>query len=153
MIGGSTMFARVKNSGMGEWLQIVETYRDGDRIRQRLILYVGYYDSLENALKLMPRDVGGLRRRATQSARAYENILRGAWSEEQKAWYRQRAERDRRAAETLAAKLEALRTLVKEHPGLIERDRRRAERHRQRVWGSLDRKVGHYIAAYSPTAE
>jgi hypothetical protein len=147
------MFARVKNSGMGEWLQIVENYRDGDRIRQRLVLYVGHYDSLENALKLMPRDVGSLRRRATHSERDYENVLRGASSEKDKAWFRERAERDRRAAEKLAAKLEALRTLVKEYPGLIERDRRRAERHRQRIWGSLDRKVGHYIAAYSPKAE
>jgi hypothetical protein len=127
------MFARVKNSGMGEWLQIVENYRDGDRIRQRLVLYVGHYDSLESALKLMPRDVGSLRRRATHSERAYEKTLRGAWFEEDEAWYRQRAERDRRAAEELAAKLEALRTLVKEYPGLVERDRRRAERHRQRV--------------------
>jgi hypothetical protein len=132
------VFARVKKSRDSEYLQIVENYRDGDRVRQRLVLYVGHGDSLEDALKWMPRDVGRLRCRATRSERFYEDTLRWAWSERDRREAREWAEHDRHAAEELASKLEAskleaLRRLVKDHPDLLERDRGRAERHRKRA--------------------
>jgi hypothetical protein len=110
------MFTRVKESRQSEYLQIVENYRDGDRVRQRMVLYVGPYASLEAALKSMPRQVGNLRRRVTESER----------------WASEEAERDRREADELASKLKALQRLVKEHPDMVERDRLRAERYRQR---------------------
>ena len=100
------MFARVKKSRGSEYLQIVENYRDGDRVRQRMVLYVGHYSSIGDALKRMPRDVGRMRRLRRRGAV--------------------------READELAAKLEALRALVKERPDLLSRDGERAERHRRR---------------------
>jgi hypothetical protein len=118
------VFTRVKKSRDNEYLQVVENYRDGDRIRQRLVLYVGHYESLERALEYMPKDVGYFRRRATESER----------------WGYEWAEYDRRKAEELASKLEVLRRLVWEHPDLLERDRGRAERQRKRARATKEAK-------------
>ena len=98
------MFARVKRSRHDEYLQIVENYRDGDRVRQRMVLYVGPYWSIDSALKGMARDLKRMRR--TGDAQ--------------------------READELASKLAALKRLAKEHPEMVERDRLRAERHRRR---------------------
>jgi predicted RNase H-like nuclease (RuvC/YqgF family) len=120
------MFARVKQVRQGvhdEYLQIVENYRDGGRVRQRLVMYVGHYSSIEEALKLMPKDRARMRRRATEAEQMAEESPRE---------YQDRARVLREEAESFAEKLEALRTLVNEHPNLIERDRERVERHRQR---------------------
>jgi hypothetical protein len=132
------MFARVKQSRNGEYLQIVENYRDGDRVRQRMVLYVGHYDSIDKALKVMPREVGSLRRRATEVERLYDAMAQHAGAgagplfEKDLATRRERAERARGEAEELAAKLEVLRGLAEEHPDLLSRDRGRAERRRRR---------------------
>ncbi len=124
------MFTRVKESRGSEYLQIVESYRDGDRVRQRMVLYVGRYASLESALDFMPRDVGRLRRRAERSER-----LGSRWGGHGGREEKEGAERDRRAAEELNSRLKALRRLVRKHPDLLERDRGRAERQRKRsVW-------------------
>jgi hypothetical protein len=50
------VFARVKQSRNGEYLQIVESYRDEGRVRQRMVLYVGHYNSVADALERMPKD-------------------------------------------------------------------------------------------------
>jgi hypothetical protein len=104
------MFARVKESRHDKYLQIVENYRDDGRVRQRLVLYVGHYKSIDDALQQMPQD----RRRWRSEATRRGN------------------ERLRRDADALDARLQALQQLVAEHPDLIERDRQRAERHRRR---------------------
>jgi predicted RNase H-like nuclease (RuvC/YqgF family) len=117
------VFARIKKSRQGEYLQIVENYRDGGRVRQRLVMYVGHYSSIEEALKLMPKDRAQMRRRATEA----EQMAVGSPRK-----YQDRARVLREEVESFAEKLEALRTLVNEHPNLIERDRARVERHRQR---------------------
>jgi hypothetical protein len=104
------MFARVKESRQQEYLQIVENYRDGGRVRQRVVLYVGHYDSIDAALRHLPQD----RRRWRSEATRRGN------------------ERLRHEADDLDQRLSALRQLVAEHPDLIERDRQRAERHGRR---------------------
>jgi hypothetical protein len=119
------MFARVKQVRQGrhdEYLQIVENYRDGGRVRQRLVMYVGHYSSIEEALRLMPKSLPWMRRRAKEAEQMAEVSPR----------YQDRARVRREEAESITEKLEALRKLVDEHPNLIERDRERAERHRQR---------------------
>jgi hypothetical protein len=98
------VFTRVKESRYSEYLQIVENYRDGDRVRQRMVLYVGPYASIDSALKGMARDIKRVKR----------------------------ADGDQREADELALKLKTLKRLVKEHPDMVERDRLRAERYRQR---------------------
>ena len=111
------MFARAKRSRNGEYLQVVENYRDGDKIRQRVILYVGHYGSLDHALEQMPQELRYLRGRATRSKNPRTGEEDGAL---------------RREAVALAGRLDALRALVGDHPDLIERDRERAKRHAAR---------------------
>jgi hypothetical protein len=111
------MFTRVKVSRRDEYLQIVENYRDSGRVRQRLVMYVGRYSSIENALQQMPRELSQVRRRATVAEHS------PFWREHRKPLAL------REEADRLAARLEELRRLVKEHPDLLERDRARAARH------------------------
>jgi hypothetical protein len=97
------MFTRVKESRYTPYLQIVENYRDGDRVRQRMVLYVGRYASIDSALKGIARDLKRIKREGG----------------------------DQGEADELASKLKALKRLAKEHPEMVERDRLRAERYRQ----------------------
>ncbi len=107
------MFARVKKSRGGEYLQIVENYREGGKVRQRLVLYVGHYASVGDALERMPREITYLRGRATRAGQVESGPLR-------------------EAAKDAAVRLEALKRLVTEHPGMVERDHERMLRHAQR---------------------
>jgi hypothetical protein len=106
------MFARVKESRNGEYLQIVENFRDDGRVRQRLVLYVGHYESIDGALQRMPGELRYWR----------GSLTRGTMPDEV----------GRHLIETTDERLQALRALVEEHPSLVDRDRARAERHRRR---------------------
>jgi hypothetical protein len=112
------MFTRVKEIRRNDYLQIVENYRDGDRVRQRLVLYVGRYDSIDDALHRMAGDLRNWRSRRTR-------ITRIAGHEE---FSRKEVEDLNYRIETTDGRLQALRALAKEHPGLLERDRKRAAR-------------------------
>jgi hypothetical protein len=129
------LFARVKGSRNGDYLQIVQNYRDSGKVHQRMVLYVGHYDSLDHALERMPGDVSRMRRRATTSEKRYDAMYghRAGPTDKYGEELRRRAERERSAAEGLALRLGALRRLVKEYPSVLERDRARAERRRQRM--------------------
>ena len=111
------MFVKAKQSRNGDYLQVVENYRDAGKVGQRVVLYVGRYESLDDALERMPKDLRYLRGHPTRA----ENLRA---DEEAQAF--------RRAAEVLAERLEALRGLVHDHPDLLERDRERAKRHAAR---------------------
>jgi hypothetical protein len=104
------LFARVKESRQREYLQIVENYREEGKIRQRVVLYIGHYASIEVALQRMPQDRRALRSTATRTGK----------------------EHLRREADALDERLAALQQLVDDHPDLIERDRQRVKRHRRR---------------------
>jgi hypothetical protein len=112
------MFARVKESRNGEYLQIVENYRDSGRVRQRMVLYVGHYRSIADTLRRMPWDLRFWRRRRM---RIGNNELRP-----------KEAEHLGRLIETTDERLKALRALVEEHPDLVARDEERAVRHARR---------------------
>src|SRR5829696_10295349 len=112
------MFTRVKESRRNDYLQIVQNYRDGDRVRQRLVLYVGRYDSIDDALHRMPRDLRNWRARRTR-------ITRIAGHEE---FARKEVEDLNYLIEATDGRLQALRALANEHPELLERDRKRAAR-------------------------
>jgi transposase len=47
-----TMFFRVKKSGSRDYLQIVENFREGDRVRQRVLTTLGRLDQLQQAGQL-----------------------------------------------------------------------------------------------------
>lgn len=112
----------MKKSRGEEYIQIVENYRDLGKVRQRVELYVGHYASVGDALERMPKELRYLRGRATKAEKHA-----AAFSLDPKE-----AELSRRRADDLAAKLDALRRLIAENPGLQERDRQRAERHDKR---------------------
>jgi hypothetical protein len=108
------MFTRVKESRNGEYLQVVENYREDGKVKQRLVMYVGHYKSIDHALDQMRRELPLARRRATAA--------------ELSPWQAQRGRALREEANHLAAKLEGLRRFADEHPDVVERDRARAER-------------------------
>jgi hypothetical protein len=112
------MFTRVKEIRQNDYLQIVQNYRDGDRVRQRLVLYVGRYKSIYDALHWMPRDLRNWRARRTR-------ITRIAGHEE---FSRKELEDLNYLIEGTDRRLQALRALATEHPELLERDRKRAAR-------------------------
>ena len=112
------MFTRVKEIRRNDYLQIVENYRDGDRVRQRLVLYVGRYDSIDEALHRMPAELRNWRARRTR-------ITRIAGHEE---FSRKELEDLNYLIEGTDRRLQALRALAKEHPELLERDRKRGAR-------------------------
>jgi hypothetical protein len=129
------VFARVKESRQGEYLQIVENYREGGKVRQRLVLYVGHYRSIAEALGSMPRNLAALRRRATAAERTA-----GQLPENHDAQDRARALREE--AEHFAQRLETLRRLVDEDPDLLDRDRGRAARHDRRRREAIAKRRG-----------
>jgi hypothetical protein len=107
------MFTRVQKSNGHDYLQIVENYRDGGRVRQRSVLYVGPYKSIDDALYQLPRVSRYWRHRATQRSLPVDI-----------AWIRAEAE-------ALDERLGKLRRLVEEHPDLVDEDRARAQRQRE----------------------
>src|SRR5919107_629684 len=107
------MFARVKESRNGEYLQIVENYRDEGRVRQRMVLYVGHYDSIDDALHRMPGELRNWRARRTRIA-GHEEVSR------------KEVEDLNYLIGVTDGRLQALRALAKAHPELLERDRKRA---------------------------
>jgi hypothetical protein len=115
------MFARAKKGRKAEYLQIVENYRDGGKVRQRLILYVGPYESIQDALERMPQHVKDANAEATR-------METHPWPSVREA----EAPRYRAAANSVAARLERLRELAQEHPEMLEREQARLERHRER---------------------
>jgi hypothetical protein len=106
------MFTRVQKSNGHDYLQIVENYRDGGRVRQRSVLYVGPYKSIDDALYQLPRVSRYWRHRATQRSLPVDIACIGA------------------EAEALDERLGKLRRLVEEHPDLVDEDRARAQRQR-----------------------
>jgi hypothetical protein len=112
------MFTRVKQSRNSEYLQIVQNYRDEGRVRQRMVLYVGPYDSVADALERMPKELRLWRGRLTR--------LGGNEFRQKEANY------IRRIVEGTDERLRALRALVEEHPELLKRDRERAIRRDRR---------------------
>ena len=84
------VYARRKKSRMEEYLQIVEAERVDGKPRQKMVLYVGRYDGVRDALKRMPRNVTSFRRRGYDAE-----------------------------AEALAERLKKLRALVERHPELL----------------------------------
>jgi hypothetical protein len=128
------MFARIKESRQTEYLQIVEKYREGGKVRQRMVLFVGHYRDLDDTLERIPNEIKQLRRGATELEKTYEaRYVRSAWPMDKHGEeLRHRAEHKRRDAGELASRREVLTRLLEEHPDILERDRERAVRHARR---------------------
>jgi hypothetical protein len=128
------MFTQVKQSRNSEYLQVVESYREEGRVRQRSVLYVGHYDSLDDALDTMRRELRYLRGRATTAKRHYQEQEGTGASERLLEDCRCWAESTRRAVEDKERKLAEVKNLIAHNPQLLERDRERvAKLERQSV--------------------
>ena len=124
------MFARLKESRQLEYLQIVENFREGGKVRQRVVLYVGSYEDIDDALRRMPRQLRYWRRRAT-------NLGEDEVHQKKVGHLRDRIE-------ATDERLRALRALIEEHPDLVERDRKRAARHAKRQTQAMRERLGGY---------
>jgi hypothetical protein len=69
------VFVRAKNVGGKTYYQLVENYRpEGSNTpRQRVLLHLGRYDTVEAALKGWPLEIRRLRRDAAKLRAGYEN--------------------------------------------------------------------------------
>jgi hypothetical protein len=72
------VFVRAKKVGGGTYYQLVENYRSegSNTPRQRVLLHLGRYDTVEAALKGWPREIRNLRRDAAKIRERYENATR-----------------------------------------------------------------------------
>lgn len=109
------MFVRSKKVKDGKYYQLVESYRpEGSKTpRQRVLIHLGRYDTVEAALEGLPKDIRKLRRQASKDRR----MLGGKLAEEVEAepMYRDtlaRATSQEKQADDLESKLERLTALV-----------------------------------------
>ncbi len=124
------MFVRKKRAVRGnDFYQLVENYRENGKHRQRMLVHLGEYSSVGEALKQGPKDLQSLRRRATRAREDYEiaqiryesrldcygqDAMPDQGREERRLnEYRRRAEVSQREADTLAKRLEALQQITK----------------------------------------
>jgi hypothetical protein len=119
------MFTMVKKSRNGEYLQVCQNYRDAGRVRQRLILYVGPYQSVEEALTSLPREVKNLRTQATKRERADYPADAPDWLPDARAAMIAEL---RDEADQKAARLARLRELCEANPQMVANDAARAIR-------------------------
>lgn len=120
---GARMFYRRKREGYG---QIIETFREDGKVKQRVILYVGHYGTIGDALFEMPKEVTYLRGQATRQERHAEmfQVHPSASEEVQEEYRKMREVADRKAqavrqrADDLARRLDKLRELVTTNPSL-----------------------------------
>ena len=61
-------FVRIKRVDGGEYYQLVESHRVEGKPRQKVLVHLGNYPTVDEALKAWPREVGGLRRKGNDQA-------------------------------------------------------------------------------------
>jgi hypothetical protein len=58
-MASAPMFFRVKGTAHRKYLQIAESYREGKRVRQRIVVTLGRLDGLQQSGELDRRDQAG----------------------------------------------------------------------------------------------
>ena len=61
-------FVRIKRIDGGEYYQLVESRRIEGKPRQKVLVHLGHYPTVDEALKAWPREVGRLRRDGYEKA-------------------------------------------------------------------------------------
>jgi hypothetical protein len=61
-------FVRIKRIDGGEYHQLVESRRVDGKPRQKVLIHLGSYPTVDEALKRWPREVGRLRRSGSEKA-------------------------------------------------------------------------------------
>jgi len=61
-------FVRIKRVDGGEYYQLVESRRVEGKPRQKVLVHLGHHQTVDEALKRWPREVGQLRRAGHEDA-------------------------------------------------------------------------------------
>lgn len=108
---------RRKKVGPYEYYQLVENRWMGGKPRQRVLLHLGRYATVEAALAGWPKEVEGLRRFASQRRDKAERLKMEGAAGRAAAPTLERARKAEKLAEEIAAKLEKLHDL--KHQGKV----------------------------------
>jgi hypothetical protein len=105
-------FVRRKSVGPYEYYQLVESRLVDGKPRQRVLLHLGRYPSVEVALESWPREIQGLRRFADQQWDKADRLKKEECSFERTLEaHLERARKAEELADGIAAKLEKLQEL------------------------------------------
>ena len=107
-------FVRRKRVGPYEYYQLVENRWMDGKPRQRVLLHLGRYTTVEAALEGWPKEVEGLRRFASQRRDKAERLKKGDVAEQMVATVVERAQKAEKLADEIEAKLEKLHDLKDE---------------------------------------
>ena len=104
-------FVRRKRVGPYEYYQLVENRWMDGKPRQRVLLHLGRYTTVEAALEGWPKEVEGLRRFASQRRDKAERLKKGDVAEQMVATVVERTQKAEKLADEIAAKLKRLHDL------------------------------------------
>jgi hypothetical protein len=103
-------YVRTKKAGRQEYYQLVESQRVEGKPRQKVLVHLGKYPTVEEALREWPKKIRSLRDRAAKEREAGKT-----WPEASRIHREilKRAEGEEKRADALEANLEKLRELRK----------------------------------------
>jgi hypothetical protein len=104
-------FVRRKRVGPYEYYQLVENRWMDGKPRQRVLLHLGRYTTVEAALEGWPKEVEGLRRFSSQRRDKAERLKKEGAAEQMVATVVERAQKAEKLADEIAAKLKRLQDL------------------------------------------
>jgi hypothetical protein len=104
-------FVRRKRVGPYEYYQLVESYLVDGKPRQRVLLHLGRYPTVEAALEGWPKEIEGLRGFARQRRDKAERLTKNSSSQTAADAARKRAQKAEALADDIAGKLEKLHDL------------------------------------------
>jgi hypothetical protein len=105
---GLMVFVRRKRVGPYEYYQLVESYLVDGKPRQRVLLHLGRYPTVDAALEGWPKETEGLRRFARQQRDTAERLTNDSSSKTAADAALKRAQKAEALADDIAAKLEKL---------------------------------------------
>ena len=104
-------FVRKKRVGPYEYYQLVESYLVDGKPRQRVLLHLGRYSTVQAALEGWPKEIEGLQRFAHQRRQKAEQLTKKGLSEGSADAARKRAQKAEALADDITAKLAKLHDL------------------------------------------
>jgi hypothetical protein len=104
-------YVRKKKVKGSEYYQLVEAHRVDGKPRQKVLVHLNKYTTVDDALQSWPKDIRNLRSRAKRASDAYEDLPE--WLKGKRFYKKKRdfAQVDMRQADALRVKLRKLRDL------------------------------------------
>jgi hypothetical protein len=74
--GGGIYVRRTTSRGRGPYFQLVRSYREGEKVKQEILVHLGRHEKPEDALAAWPSEVAHLRKigREDQAAKVEANL-------------------------------------------------------------------------------